>query len=163
MKDDLFQKNTRKYDIFFRPSKKKVFSKRAGPGHDLSRIIWKDGIFSPKNTIFFCWAGSQRWPFLRNTWKYDIFCVHVWGLKTWCHDLLPKKSRMALSRKNAPKGSRRSRLTSWKEPQQFPVPSRRPLRAFSCIALQRKKTGDLIYSIEVWLLQFILLEIFHRE
>ena len=120
--------------------------------------------FFPKNTIFFCWAGSQRWSFPRNTWKYDIFCVQVWGLKTWCHDLLPKKSRMALSRKNAPKGSWRSRLTSWKEPQQFPVPSRRPLRAFSCIALQRKKPGDLIYSIEVWLLlQFIRLEIFYKK
>ena len=52
MKDDLFQKNTRKYDIFFRSSKKKVFSKRAAPGHDLFCIIWKDGIFSRKHHIF---------------------------------------------------------------------------------------------------------------
>ena len=53
MKDDLFQKNTRKYDIFFRSSKKKVFSRRAAPGHDLPCIIWKDGIFFPKTRYFF--------------------------------------------------------------------------------------------------------------
>ena len=52
MKDDLFQKNTRKHDIFFRSSEKMVFSKRAAPGHDLSCIIWKDGIFSRKHDIF---------------------------------------------------------------------------------------------------------------
>ena len=59
MKDDLSQKNTRKY-IFFKLSEKMVFSKRATPGHDLSCIIWKDGIFFPKNMIFFPWAGSER-------------------------------------------------------------------------------------------------------
>ena len=52
MKDDLSQKNTRKYDIFFKVSEKMVFSKRAAPGHDLSCIIWKDGIFSRKHDIF---------------------------------------------------------------------------------------------------------------
>ena len=61
MKDDLFQKNTRKYDIFLWSFDKKVFSKGAAPGHYLSCIIWKDGI-DPKqeSTIFFPWAGSQR-------------------------------------------------------------------------------------------------------
>ena len=65
MKDDLFQKNTRKHDIFFRSSEKMVFSKRAAPGHDLSCIIWKDGFF-PKTWYFF--LGQQddpwavRWP-----------------------------------------------------------------------------------------------------
>ena len=48
MKDDLSQKNTRKYDIFFKCSEKMVFSKRIAVGHDLSCIIWKDGTFSPK-------------------------------------------------------------------------------------------------------------------
>ena len=47
-----FKKNTRKYDIFSRPTKKKVFSKGAAPGHDLSCIIWKDGISFPENMIF---------------------------------------------------------------------------------------------------------------
>ena len=35
--------------------------------------------------VFFPWAGSQQLPFSRNTWRYDIFCVDVWALKTWCH------------------------------------------------------------------------------
>ena len=68
------------------------FLKRAAPGHDLSCIIWKDGIFFPK-TYLFPWTGSERWPFSRNTWKYDIFCVHVRVLQTWCHAPLPKKNQ----------------------------------------------------------------------
>ena len=48
MKDDLSQKNTRKYDIFFKRSKKMFFPRRVTPAHDLSCIIWKDGIFFPK-------------------------------------------------------------------------------------------------------------------
>ena len=49
MKDDLSQKNTWKYDIFFKLSEKMVFPKRATPAHDLSCITWKDGIFSRKH------------------------------------------------------------------------------------------------------------------
>ena len=53
MKDDLSQKNTRKYDIFFKLSEKMLFPKRAVPAHDLSCIIWKDGIFFAKTWYFF--------------------------------------------------------------------------------------------------------------
>ena len=60
MNDDLYQKNIRKYDIFFKHSKKMVFSKRAALGYDLSCIIWKDGIFFPENMIFFPWAERER-------------------------------------------------------------------------------------------------------
>ena len=53
MTDDLSQKNTRKYSIFFKLSEKMVFSNRAAPAYDLSCIIWKDGIFFPrKHDIF---------------------------------------------------------------------------------------------------------------
>ena len=53
MKDDVSQKKTKKkppqnYDIFFKRSKKMVFSKRVAQGNDLSCITWKDGIFLPK-------------------------------------------------------------------------------------------------------------------
>ena len=48
MKDDLSQKNTRKYDIFFKLSEKMIFPKRVAPAHDLYCIIWKDGTFFPK-------------------------------------------------------------------------------------------------------------------
>ena len=53
MKEDLSQKNTRKYHIFFKSSEKMVFSKRVAPGYYLSCIIWKDGIFFPKTWYFF--------------------------------------------------------------------------------------------------------------
>ena len=45
-----------------------VFPKGAAPAHDLSCIIWKDGIFFPENMIFLPWAESER-P--GNTWKHD--------------------------------------------------------------------------------------------
>ena len=48
-----FFKNTKIYDIFFKPSEKMVFPKRALPPHDLSCIIWKDGIFFPKKWSIF--------------------------------------------------------------------------------------------------------------
>ena len=93
IKDDLSQKNTRKYDIFFKLSEKMVFSKGATPRDDLSCIIWKNGIFFPENTIFFPWAGSERWPISRKTWKYDIFREHVRVLQTQCHAPLSKKNQ----------------------------------------------------------------------
>ena len=95
MKDDLSQKNRRKYDIFFKSSEKTIFLKRTAPGHDLSSIIWKDGIF-PENKIFFICAESERRSFSRNTWKYDIFCVHVKVLQTWRHALCQKKKKDGL-------------------------------------------------------------------
>ena len=104
MKDDLSQKNTRKYNIFFTLSENMVFPKRTAPAHDLSCIIWKDVFFFPENKIFFPWAESERRSFSEDTWKYEIFCVHVRVLQTWHHPPLPRKSKMVLSRKNTPKG-----------------------------------------------------------
>ena len=48
-----------------------VFPKRMVPAHDLSCIIWKDGIFFPENMIFFHQAESERWSFPGNAWKHD--------------------------------------------------------------------------------------------
>ena len=47
-----FLKNTWRCDIFFRPSEKMVFPKRAASAHELPCIIWKDGI-----------CFSKTWPF----------------------------------------------------------------------------------------------------
>ena len=66
MKDNLSQKTTRKYDLFFKRPEQMFFSKRAAPGHDLSCIIRKDGIFSPKHDIFPS-AENEGWSFSRNT------------------------------------------------------------------------------------------------
>ena len=60
MKDDLSQKSTRKYDIFFKRSEKIIFSKRTAPGHDPSWTIWTGGIFFPKNMVFFPWTENER-------------------------------------------------------------------------------------------------------
>ena len=101
MKDDLFQKNTRKYDIFFRPPEKKVFSRKAASGHDLFCIIWKDGFFFPKTRYFFL-GRKPATTFLK---KYmEIFSVYTRGCyRPGVTPPCQKKSRMALSRKNPPK------------------------------------------------------------
>ena len=100
---------------FFRHPEKMVFQKKSRWNMIFVVLLWKIMFFFPENiilhprrkmiflvlsgkmvffaenTIFFLWAGSQRWPFSRNTCKYDIFYVHVWVSQTWCHALLPKK------------------------------------------------------------------------
>ena len=55
MKDDLSQKNTWKYDIFFKYSEKMVFPKteKIALGYDLSYIMRKDDIFFLENMILF--------------------------------------------------------------------------------------------------------------
>ena len=62
MKDDLFQKNTRKYDILFGPPEKKVFSKRAAPGHDLYVLSGKMVFFFSKTRYFFLGQESRDDP-----------------------------------------------------------------------------------------------------
>ena len=75
--------------------KRRSFQK--GPHLDMIFFVLSGKmVFFPENTIFFPWPGSQRWPFPRNTWKYDIFCVQVWVLQTWCHAPLPKKIKDGL-------------------------------------------------------------------
>ena len=114
MKDDLSQKNTRKYDIFFKLSEKMVFSKRATPGHDHSSIMWRDGISFPKS--WYSFLGQEvRDDLSQEIHGNMIFSVYTYGC--YKRGVTPlcqkkKKSKMVLSRKNAPKGDWRSRLTS---------------------------------------------------
>ena len=129
-------------------------------------IIWKGGIFFPKNLIFFLWARNERWPCSRNTWKYYIFCVYVRVLETWCHTRLPKKNQR------------------WSDPTKIHLikvitvldwhprkTSNNSLyfhgdlyRRFHVLLSSKKITGNLIYSIEIWLLlRFIRLEIFYNK
>ena len=79
-KDDLSQKNTLKRDVFFKCSEKMVFPKNSR--------LWKDVIsFSPKIWYFF----------LRR--KMNICTALLRGVA-----LLPKKTKVTLSQKNALKG-----------------------------------------------------------
>ena len=79
MKDGIFlKKNKRKYDISFRPSEKMVFSKRAAPGHDISCIIWKNGIFFPNTRYFF--LGQEARDYLSQEIHGNmIFSVDTYG------------------------------------------------------------------------------------
>ena len=58
MKDDLSQKNTWKYDIFFKCPEKMVFPKKTTLEYDLSCTIWKDGIFFPGKYYIFSLDGK---------------------------------------------------------------------------------------------------------
>ena len=112
MKDDLSQKNTQKYYIFFKPSEKMVFRKRAALGHDLSCIIWKDGIFPPK-TCFFSLGRKGEMTFLKKYMEIWYFLYTQTGVTNVTpRPTVKKKSKMVLSRKNTPKGDWRCRLTS---------------------------------------------------
>ena len=135
-----------------------VFSKRIAPGHDIFCTIWKGGIFFPENMVFFPWTENERGViFLKKYTETLYFLIDMPPCKK------KKKSKTILSCKNTPKGHWHSRSTPQEELQQLPVPSWRPLKAFSYIALQQKR-GNVTYRIEVQLLlQFIWLEIFYNE
>ena len=78
IKYDLSQKNTWNQDIFFKRSEKMVFSKWAAQGHDLSCIIWKDGIFCPKTGYFFL-GRKVRGDLSQEIHGKMIFSVYTCG------------------------------------------------------------------------------------
>ena len=102
MKDDLSQKKYTEIWHFLQTFLKDGLFRKGCTGHDLSCIISKDGIFFPKTWYFF--LGQE----VRDDLSQEIHRNMI----SWCHAPLPEKSKMVLSRKNAPKGDWRSRLTS---------------------------------------------------
>ena len=81
MKDDLSQKNTRKYDIFLKCSEKMDFSKKDRAGawsflHYLER--W---YFFPENMVFFPWTENEAgMTFLKKyteTWYFLFDMFHA--------------------------------------------------------------------------------------
>ena len=153
-------------NMIFSSSLLKRWSFQKGPHLDMIFLVLsgKMVLFFPKTWYFFL-GQEARDDLSQEIHGNMIFSVYTYGCyKRGVRPLCQKKSRMVLSGENTAKGVWRSRLTSWKELQQFSVLSWRALRAFSCIDLQRKKPGNLICRIEVWLLlQFIRLEIFYSE
>ena len=161
MEDDLSQKNTGKYDIFFKISEKMVFSKRATLQHDRSCIFWKDGAFSRKHDIF---SLGRKWEmtFLRKYMEIWYFLCTRAGVK----NVAPRPSVKKNQRQSYPakiylnvidvldwhprKGSSNSLYFHGGLYRRFHVP-----------LSSEKKTRNLIYRIEAWLLlEFIRLEIF---
>ena len=63
--------------MFFKLSEKMVFSKRVILGHDLSCIIWKDGIFFPKRYFFL--GRKVRDDLSQETHGNMIFSVYKYG------------------------------------------------------------------------------------
>ena len=59
MKDDLSQKNTWKYYIFFKCSKKTVFPKKSLLNMILL-ILSGNMVFFPENVILFFWTENER-------------------------------------------------------------------------------------------------------
>ena len=143
----------------------KRWSFQKGPRRDMIFLVLSGKmVFFPENMIFLPWAGSEGWPFSRNTWKYDISCVHVRVLQTWCHaPLSKKKSEMVLCRK---RGLKVVDVLDW-HPRKGSSNSlyfHGDLYERFHVFLSCEKTGNSIYRIEVWLLlQFIRLEIFYNE
>ena len=79
MKDDLSQKNTWKYDIFFKCPEKMVFPKIIALEYDLSCIIWKD-VFFPRKYDIFSLNGKWKMIFLKNYTEIRYFlyiCTNV--------------------------------------------------------------------------------------
>ena len=93
MKDDLSQKIHGNMIFSSNVLKRWSFQKRLLRWGMIFIVLSGKMVFFPENMIFLPWAGSEGWPFSRNTWKYDIFCVHVRVLQTWCHAPLPKKNQ----------------------------------------------------------------------
>ena len=119
--------------------KRRSFQK--GPRRDMIFLVLsgKMVFFFPKARYFF--LGQKASDDLSQE-IHENMIFSVYTCRCYKPGVTPpsqKQWRMALSRKNKPKGDWRSRLASWKELHQFSVPSQGPLRAFSCIALQRKK------------------------
>ena len=74
MTDDLFQKKYKEIWYFLQVLRKEGLFKK-GRARTWSFFYYVERWFFFPKTIFFLWAGSQRWRLPRNTWKYDIFCV----------------------------------------------------------------------------------------
>ena len=64
---------TKNHISFFRTSWKDGFSKKIGVEYDLSCIIGKDDISFSRKYDLTRWTENEKWSFLKNTWKFDIF------------------------------------------------------------------------------------------
>ena len=83
-KDDLPQKNTCKYDIFFKCSEKMVFPRNP----HLNTIIFVTSgkmvfLVSGKYGIFSLVGKWKKMIFIKDRWKYGIFCIYAQALQAW--------------------------------------------------------------------------------
>ena len=76
MKDDLSQKNTQKYNIFFKLSEKMVFSKRATLRDMIFFVLSRKIVFFPKICYFF--LGQEVRDYLSQEIHKNIFSVYMY-------------------------------------------------------------------------------------
>ena len=153
MKDDLSQKNTWKYDIFFRCSEKMVFSKKLQRHMTFLVLSGKMVFFPPK------------------TWYQEIHGNMIFSVYTSrCY----KGGVMPFRQKENQKWSSPAKILlklidilHWhprKGPSNYLHLYGDLYRRFHILLSSEKNPGILIYRTKVWLLvQFIRLEIFYNE
>ena len=156
MKDDLSQKIHGNMIFLSNASKAWSFqSNRTGIWSFL--YIWKDGIFFPGKYYIFSFHGKWKMIFLKKykeIWSFLYICINVTNMiLTFCKK---KKSKMIFSRKNTLTADWHSRSHSRKGFNDFLYFYGDLHRHFHMLLSSEKKSGNLIYTIEIWLLlQFI--------
>ena len=148
-----------KYDIFFKCFEKMLFSKRIAPGYDLSCTIWKGGVFFSQKLGIFSLDGKQE----RDDLSQEIHGNMIYSIWYVPCPLANKNQRRSYPAKID--------LKLIGVPDQHPRKSSSnslylhgDLTGVFIRCSPSKKTGNLIYRIEVWrFLQFIWLEILCNE
>ena len=120
------------------------------------------------NMIFLVLSGKMIFFFRKNFFSLDgkwkmIFLKKY--MKIWCFlYICINVTNIIFSRKNTLKGDWHSRLHSRKSSNDSLYFYGDLHRRFHILLSSEKKSGNLIYRIEIWLLlQFIWLEIFYNE
>ena len=161
MKDDLSQKNTWKYDIFFKCSEKMVFPKNIA-----LNIIWKDyTFFTQKYDIF---SLDEKWKmiFLQKYREMWFFCIYVQMLQIRYYPSAKKIQRRSSHEKIHLKVidilDWHSRKNSNDSLYFYGDLHRRFYISLSSEKKQKQKNKTKKPQ-ETWLLQFIWLEVFYNE
>ena len=164
MKENLSQKNTWKYNIFFKcPEKMVIQKKKSRWNMILLELSGKMVSFSWKISCFFI-GRKMKNDLSQETHGNMIFSVYMYKCYKYDVTLLQKRSKMIFFRKNTLKGDWHSRSHSRKSSNDSLYFYGDLHRRFHILLSSEKKWGNLIYRIEIWLLlQFIWLEIFYNE
>ena len=158
-KDDLSrQKNTWKYDIFFKCSEKMEFSKKLH-WNMIFLVLSGKMVFFPK-TWYFSVGRKMKDDISQEIHRNMIFSV--WTCS--CHAPCQKNQEWSFPTKIHLKVIDILHWHSRKSPNNFLYFYGWPYRRFHILLFSEKNPGNSVYRIGVWLLlQFIRSEIFYNE
>ena len=91
MKDELFQQNTWKYDIFFRCFERWSFQKDHTGTWDFLYYLERWYLFLRKHNIFF--GQKMKDDLSKEILGDTVFSAYMQALKTWCWAYPPKKDQ----------------------------------------------------------------------